>query len=321
MTSPTSFPLGIDGELPTGTAQVLRDMQLSKYVNVATFALLIYDYVATLPDEINYVWPSKWNAGKVLYLVQRYMVFIDPMLFIIYIMSPELSFPACKNLFSAFAGLAVCGNVITEIILSMRTYAIWGQSRLVLGMLVIFNFALFVSRVATTRRYLDNLQPMPYPIKAVVACSPTRFESQMPVWITYAIVIVFELTIVTLTIYKALATLECRLRPNSSPRQVRSSDFTTTLYYDAISFFVILFLLSVANEVITADPKYFNLVSLLTETQRVIHAILSGKIILHLRKAARHSPSQASFFSLEMANSLVFDAPEHCTICSLNSHA
>ena len=33
----------------------------------------MYDYVVTLPDEIELVWPASWGPGKILFLLARYV--------------------------------------------------------------------------------------------------------------------------------------------------------------------------------------------------------------------------------------------------------
>ncbi|KAJ3515880.1 hypothetical protein NLJ89_g1488 [Agrocybe chaxingu] len=47
---------------------------------VAAFALLFYDYLLTLGMEVEHVWPGEWTPVKVVYLVQRYLPFVDTML-------------------------------------------------------------------------------------------------------------------------------------------------------------------------------------------------------------------------------------------------
>lgn len=51
---------------------------------VATAALFMWDYLITLGMEIELIWPSQWNVIKVLFLVQRYMPFIDTLILTLY---------------------------------------------------------------------------------------------------------------------------------------------------------------------------------------------------------------------------------------------
>ena len=37
----------------------------------------VYDYLLTFPLEISFVWPARWTAIKVLFLLTRYMPFVD----------------------------------------------------------------------------------------------------------------------------------------------------------------------------------------------------------------------------------------------------
>jgi hypothetical protein len=43
-------------------------------------SLILYDYLLTLTREIDLVWFSQWNIIKIVFLVQRYVPFIDGIL-------------------------------------------------------------------------------------------------------------------------------------------------------------------------------------------------------------------------------------------------
>lgn len=44
---------------------------------VAGVAMFLYDYFLTIGMEVDLVWSSKWGFMKVLYLLQRYLPFVD----------------------------------------------------------------------------------------------------------------------------------------------------------------------------------------------------------------------------------------------------
>ncbi|KIM33086.1 hypothetical protein M408DRAFT_62367 [Serendipita vermifera MAFF 305830] len=46
----------------------------SKYLSYATFALLIYDHLLTLPEEVKLVWLGRPSFVKALFLFNRYFV-------------------------------------------------------------------------------------------------------------------------------------------------------------------------------------------------------------------------------------------------------
>ncbi|KAF9017338.1 hypothetical protein BDP27DRAFT_1440517 [Rhodocollybia butyracea] len=55
----------------------LRQSQVLAYVDICSVALMFYDYVLTLPDEIRLVWPGEWSATKSLFYITRYCAFIN----------------------------------------------------------------------------------------------------------------------------------------------------------------------------------------------------------------------------------------------------
>ena len=44
---------------------------------VAGAAMFLYDYFLTVGMEVDLVWSSKWGFMKVLYVLQRYLPFVD----------------------------------------------------------------------------------------------------------------------------------------------------------------------------------------------------------------------------------------------------
>ncbi|KLO18488.1 hypothetical protein SCHPADRAFT_936161 [Schizopora paradoxa] len=275
--------------------QVLRNLQFVKLFNVAFYALMIYDYVVSLSDEINFIWPGEWRLGKTLYVINRYLVFVDPAVTLMYLFGTNTNVQTCNGLASAIVWLAVIGSQISQLILSMRTYAIWGKSLTVLSILLTIHVALLVSEAMTIRSFLKTFKYGHSLANIAIACTPISSKSH--VWIAYLFIVVLELTIVILTIYKAYATWHRGI-----------SALTITLYRDGLRFnslsnnyiakfptaimcFCLLFVMSIVNEVLQADPSLAIFYDLFTEyvfgsslPQRIMQAILSGKIILHLRR-------------------------------------
>ena len=51
---------------------------------VAASTFFVWDYILTIPLELDLVWRSKWNALKFIYLVQRYLPFVDTVGLVLY---------------------------------------------------------------------------------------------------------------------------------------------------------------------------------------------------------------------------------------------
>ncbi|KAL0958456.1 hypothetical protein HGRIS_000598 [Hohenbuehelia grisea] len=52
--------------------QGLRDIQSTRYAQLASSIIIIYDHFLTLSDEINLIWRASWSVGKVLFILNRY---------------------------------------------------------------------------------------------------------------------------------------------------------------------------------------------------------------------------------------------------------
>ena len=73
--------------------------------------MFIWDYILTFTMEVDFVWKSKWNFMKGLYLFQRYLPFIDTVWLILYRQSD-----VSPIFFSSHFFLGQTGGNLTEAI-------------------------------------------------------------------------------------------------------------------------------------------------------------------------------------------------------------
>jgi len=134
----------------------------------ASFCLLIYDHAITLDQEISRIWSSQWNAHKVLFLLNRY---ISPTQFAIQLLTldlPAFSGEHCKPIYRLPYASALYSTAMAEIILILRTYALYGLSKRIL----LFLAAIFVGHVIIM--ILATMEAHRYDIpEGFVACTLT----------------------------------------------------------------------------------------------------------------------------------------------------
>jgi len=94
-------------------------------------------------------------------------------------------------------------------------------------------------------------------------------------YINYALVLGIEFVVIFLTIWIGVKQWRREINP-----------LTTVLYRDAIAFSSILFVTSIANVALLAGTTSIALHLLLLEPQRILHSVLTSRIILHLRIAS-----------------------------------
>ncbi|KAL5519273.1 hypothetical protein ACEPAH_956 [Sanghuangporus vaninii] len=249
--------------------------QTVNYANVICAALIAYDYLLTLPDEIRLIWPAKWNAGKIMFFLTRYPVFVDTSLTIVNLIQPNVKLSLCKPIYQAAAWMSFAGITIAEIIMMMRVYAIWGAKKQVLIFLVIFNLGIIIPDIVLLERSLRSLvyEFMPSPFPTLAPC--VLIDADLSVYIDFILIMVSEFVVIVMTVWKCF-----------SEWRARRSSLMKALLEDGVQYFVCMFAISFANLLVvkTAVVDFSGLLFLI---QRVLHAILSARILMHIREVVR----------------------------------
>ncbi|KAF9237232.1 hypothetical protein BU15DRAFT_63298 [Melanogaster broomeanus] len=188
------------------------------YFNGAWTSLMVnqvFDYLITIEDEwkARWIWGRSWNATRVIFTVSRYVPFLGTGLTAYYhLCSRGIILIVLTNLVSVSldspsspcpAGLQATENVIhiigviaAELLLVLRTYALWlGDKRLLYGLLsyvvVTICAAIAIDTIAT--QFLPGEQP---PLGCLL-------ESPSNGALVYGMLLLFEIVIFALITYKS----------------------------------------------------------------------------------------------------------------------
>lgn len=124
----------------------LRDIQTTRYAQLASSSIIVYDHVVTFDQEVELIWSSSWSAGKVLFLINRYYSLFSVIFNNYGFFSTTLSDSFCLHFFKwqGWTGLIAC--IIAEMILQMRIYAMYSLNKKVLICMVIS----FIASISTS---------------------------------------------------------------------------------------------------------------------------------------------------------------------------
>ncbi|KAF9067004.1 hypothetical protein BDP27DRAFT_945413 [Rhodocollybia butyracea] len=257
--------------------QLLDGSKLISYVVVSSIALFLYDWILMLPVELDVVWSEKLRLLNVLYIIQRYMPFIDTigiMLLQTVTFAKPIEVNTCRTLYNTGGWMYIIGISLTEIILAMRTWALWGKdNRLAVGLTIFFG-GCWISKSYIVHLFLDSQIYIPSPTPqigcVILGGEPILF------W-CWAILMVYEAVILILMLIPGLAYF----------RSGNWSALTTAVYRDGITYYLFLFGLSVTN-LLTVLLLPHNLQNLFISYQRVMQTVLTSRVILHMRSQARN---------------------------------
>ncbi|KAF8193810.1 hypothetical protein BJ912DRAFT_960577 [Pholiota molesta] len=262
------------------TIIVNTETQLVQSTLVAFSTLLVYDFLCTFDQELAYVWtsPSQWSAGTVLFILNRYLPFIDTFMALRLKLAVN-SLETCMKQYRVVTWFIVCGIIISEVILLLRTYAIWEGKRAVLVILCISSVLTFTSAIIATHLEFKSIV---YMMSTAPGCHIKSASSI--VIIAYISLAISETTMAVLTAIKAYRDL-----------RYSQSRWVIQLYREGLMFYLYLLLVSMANVLvpILAPRMYANFFS---TPQRVLHSILSNRVLLLIlkQKAAANMTNRAS---------------------------
>ncbi|EJD38842.1 hypothetical protein AURDEDRAFT_146763 [Auricularia subglabra TFB-10046 SS5] len=244
-------------------------------VHLSAACLFVYDHLTTFSEEVDLVWTARWGPGKILFLLARYPAWPE-LLSTMYIELFDVRPSVCHGVFTYMTWSVILGIAASEIILVLRTWAIWNGMRYMLLSLGLLLLSVFVAACYLVAFYISESTFISASSVAPGLSGCVLRSSTQRVALAWIIFTAFELLIVVLTLVKGIEHF----------KHGSSSNLLTSLYRDGIIYFICMFAISVANVTVvyTTPAEYLVLLSFM---QRSFHSIFACRIILHIQAAAR----------------------------------
>lgn len=176
-----------------------------------------------------------------LYLLTRYLAFFDASFITAFLFDSQIPINNCATVYRAAAGFGLVGIAVAEVILLLRTYAIWDQSRRILYV-ILLSFSIVIPCSVVLKIDLSTLEFPSSPFPTIAPCISAGGKSVL--YIDFALLLVIEFVVILLTIW--IGVKQWREELNT---------LATVLYWDAITFSSILFVSSIANVAVLAGTS------------------------------------------------------------------
>ncbi|KAK0227440.1 hypothetical protein EDD85DRAFT_853735 [Armillaria nabsnona] len=248
----------------------VQHMRLVGYMDVSSVALLLYDYTLTLSLEVDLVWRAPWNLLKLFYIVQRYLPFFDTAFLVLHHQfAPELSIRYCQISHSMSGWMFITGIAISEVILTARVWAVWERNKKLTIGLPVFFLLCWAPNFAMMGVFLQSMKFGPAPLPGL-GCFVTRSDNVLYLCWTF------------LMIYDAGMLLLMLIAGVRAYKTGGDSALFNVVFRDGVMYYAYLFVISVINvAMILSLPS--DLVHLLSSVERVIHALLTSRVVLDIR--------------------------------------
>ncbi|TFK70884.1 hypothetical protein BDN72DRAFT_838415 [Pluteus cervinus] len=261
------------GILPSeALVSLVFQVQVTRLATVASIAAFVYDYLLTLPQEVSLVWPTPWSFMKIAFLLQRYLPFFDSILFFILQNMSGVSEAACGHHLQAAGIMFTIGTFISETILALRVWSVWGNTRKMAIFLILFYIFIILFALVPMAYVFHTvtIQTLPYPRLSCIVTGDKYVYSLC--WFAFALC---NSVMLILMIIPAM--------------QCRQSCLLKVVYRDGITYYIYMTALSIVNIVIVlAAPEVIGF-GLLIALERFLHSLLTSRVVLNIRSQVAKS--------------------------------
>jgi len=126
-------------ELASILVEVSREGTGTKYGFIACFALLLYDNITTLADEVELIWQRKFSAVTFIFFVNRYYSVAVLFIGILESIDPAFTPLICKRmvLFQPLAA-GIPLTFFPNFVVSLRVYALYDRNKYLAAMIIVY---------------------------------------------------------------------------------------------------------------------------------------------------------------------------------------
>ncbi|KIM63499.1 hypothetical protein SCLCIDRAFT_1214147 [Scleroderma citrinum Foug A] len=195
-------------------------------------SILFYDYGLTLGEEIDLFWKqSRRSWPFVLFTFTRYITLLNHILVLAYTFW-QLPGSVCKSV-TTYSNVAACiSQVTTSVLMCMRVYALYNQSRSVMILLIVLVMSLAGLTSWGALSYpLSDISPVP---AQAVGCENTLVITSAQVRVSSVVSwggqLVLDVAVFLLTLWKSL---QCGISSHRSLMFVCLRD--GTMYFGVVS--------------------------------------------------------------------------------------
>ncbi|KAJ3792493.1 hypothetical protein GGU11DRAFT_505513 [Lentinula aff. detonsa] len=269
----------------TFSTEILIDGYVSRYANLAGGALLFYDYLLTLDDEIEFIWKKQWSIGKALFIMSRYYPLIATVVVNNYVLFGSLttSVSIQYGKWQGWSGLATC--MLVETILQMRLYALYFLNKKILLLMVIsFVVSSGSTALVLVKLYIGHITVQP----EIPFCLPTLPAYCYAVWIPR---LAFDTFLCVLALARGFQ-LACNEHGSSEYTIPSGKHLITVLIKDCIGSYLMMF--AIYLTFLTIWARNANLIETCFNLSIGFQSIVGTRTILGIRKVIQNDGSEVS---------------------------
>lgn len=207
-------------------------MSFKLYAVLVADSILIHDHMATITDEITFIWCRPKALSAMLFFVNRYVALLGNV-YMLYVYLMPISDESCRSYLASRELLFFFQQILVCLILTLRTYALYCRSKRLLAWMIIIVFSLGGVTAGTFGLH-SNIVPG---FNCFESYSEEIAISPGLGWVT---LLAYELLIFVLTVYRI-----CKTRGLSLAMSRRN--ILDIIFQDGAMYFAVMTLFNIPN--------------------------------------------------------------------------
>jgi len=278
----------------------LRHIQITRYSQLASSSVIVFDHLITLDDEINLIWNSTWSLGKILFLMNRYyslaaVVFNNYSFF-----SPTLTDSFCLRFFQWQGWTGLIGCMLAEGILQIRIFALYSLNKKILALMLVCFIASSATSAWIMGSALSSITATAFTIPGGKFCVPSNVP---PHFYTFWIPMLgFETLLCALALVRGFQTFRSNGSLFHSGRQLVGILVRDSLMYFMVicaTYLTCLLVWTLAPTTLLEVPVGFSV---------AMSCVLANRVVLNVREVSREVDASRVNTSQKPLNYTTFDA-------------
>ncbi|KAI0355316.1 hypothetical protein OH77DRAFT_1479766 [Trametes cingulata] len=268
-------------DLFTLDAQYIQDLYFARALNLAGYTILLYECILTFPDEVQYIWPTRWSMVKIIYMFNRYgnITFVAladlQLLGVWWDSSPAF----CFDVTLVMSFVQLLSFALIHILVLLRAWATWGRQKRMLTVLgALFGVYACVSIAMLVYGLIDGGEDA-FPFSSI---TKTCISTLPPhAWILWVPSLILECATFALTM--------ASIRQFNVHRHFREhSTIVQVICRDGVAYFFIALFSSSFNILVWARDSNRPLNMLSSSFTLCLMIVAGQRLVLDLRKVTDH---------------------------------
>lgn len=209
---------------------------IASYFIVAASVAVWYDWALTLAQEVELIWRQRWSLMTALYLCLRYLGLLYAVISILaQVPTIPLTDTGCHACFITLNSITVVSTIMLGVIMIVRLYAMYQQSRKVLILLVVTFLPVSIIDGTFTGRASQNSSAVVLILSGSYVCSPS-FNGNGVLLIDIISILSIAWEVLALCLAAWIAVKHIRELPQSSARGTLGGCFKVLIKTHVVYF-------------------------------------------------------------------------------------